>query len=171
MATTGRDFEHDIQKSCEKEGIFVWKIPDTYVPLKNINKECYAPKMPCDFIIFHNGVLYFVESKSTIYNYITVEHDDKKGQIAAHQISSLTKFSQSDGIKCFLFLQFKRDTEDQMTYAIDINDFNRCLEMTGKKSINPMDVVQYGGEIIEQEKNRVHYNYKIKNVFLQKGGK
>ena len=58
-----------------------------------------------------------------------------------------------------------------MTYAIEINDFNRCLEKTGKKSINAMDVVQYGGEIIEQEKNRVHYSYKIKNVFLQKGGK
>lgn len=58
-----------------------------------------------------------------------------------------------------------------MTYAIEINDFNRCMECTGKKSINAMDVVQYGGEIIEQEKNRVHYNYKIKNVFLQKGGK
>lgn len=127
--------------------------------------------MPCDFITFYNGILCFIECKSTIYNYITVEHDDKKGQIASHQISSLTKFSKSDGVKCFLFLQFKRDTEDQMTYAIEINDFNRCLEMTGKKSINPMDVVQYGGEIIEQEKNRVHYNYKIKNVFLQKGGK
>ena len=127
--------------------------------------------MPCDFMMRYNGTLYFVESKSTIYNYITVEHDDKKGQIAAHQISSLTKFSKSDGVKCFLFLQFKRDTEDQMTYAMEINDFNRCLEMTGKKSINAMDVVQYGGEIIEQEKNRVHYNYKIKNVFLQKGGK
>ena len=151
--------------------MFVWKIPDTYIPLKDINKQAFAPKMPCDFIMHHDGTLYFVECKSTIYNYITVEHDDKKGQIASHQINSLTKFSQSDGVKCFLFLQFKRDTEDQMTYAIEINDFNRCLEMTGKKSINPMDVVQYGGEIIEQEKNRVHYNYKIKNVFLQKGGK
>ena len=171
MSTTGRDFEHDIQKSCEKEGVFVWKIPDTFIPLKNINKECYAPKMPSDFIMHHDGTLFFVECKSTIYNYITIEHDDKKRQIASHQINSLTKFSQSDGVKCFLFLQFKRDTEDQMTYAIDINDFNRCLEMTGKKSINAMDVVQYGGEIIEQEKNRVHYNYKIKNVFLQKGGK
>ena len=127
--------------------------------------------MPCDFVMHYNGTLYFVESKSTIYNYITVEHDDKKGQIASHQISSLTKFSQSDGVKCFLFLQFKRDTESQMTYAIEINDFNRCLEMTGKKSINAMDVGQYGGAIIKQEKNRVHYNYKIKNVFLQEGGK
>ena len=171
MATTGRDFEHDIQKSCEKDGVFIWKIPDTYIPLKDINKQAFAPKMPCDFIIHYNGTLYFVESKSTIYNYITVEHDNKKRQIATHQISSLTKFSQSDGVKCFLFLQFKRDTESQMTYAIEINDFNRCIECTGKKSINPMDVVQYGGEIIEQEKNRVHYNYKIKNVFLQKGGK
>ena len=171
MATTGRDFEHDIQKSCEKEGIFCFKLPDTYIPLKKISKDCYAPKMPCDFMMRYNGILYFVESKSTIYNYITVEHDDKKGQIAAHQISSLTKFSQSDGIKCFLFLQFKRDTEDQMTYSIEINDFNRCLEITQKKSINPMDIIQHGGAIIEQEKNRVHYNYKIKNVFLQEGGK
>ena len=171
MATTGRNFEHDIKNSCEKEGIFCFKLPDTYIPLKNISKDCYAPKMPCDFVAHYNGTLYFVECKSTIYNYITIEHDDKKGQIAAHQISSLTKFSKSDDVKCFLFLQFKRDTEDQMTYAMEINDFNRCLEMTQKKSINPMDIIQHGGAIIEQEKNRVHYNYKIKNVFLQKGGK
>lgn len=164
MATTGRDFEHDIQKSCEKESVFVWKIPDTYIPLKDINKQAFAPKMPCDFIFHHNGTLYFVECKSTIEKYITIEHDDKKGQIAAHQINSLTKFSQSDEVKCFLFLQFNRDTENQMTYAMEINDFNKCMECTGKKSINAMDVVQYGGVIIPQIKNKVHYIYKLKEV-------
>ena len=91
--TSGRDFESDIKKSCEKENIFVWKIPDTYIPLKDINKQAFAPKMPCDFVMHYNGILYFVECKSTIEKYISIEQGDKKGQIAANQINSLSKFS------------------------------------------------------------------------------
>ena len=47
----GKRFERNIIDSCKEQNIFIWKIPDTYIPAKNINSNAYIPEMPCDFVI------------------------------------------------------------------------------------------------------------------------
>ena len=44
-----------------------------------------------------------------------------------------------------LVLQFERE----YTYGLMIEDFMRFLQENDKKSINKLDVVQYGGFIVE----------------------
>ena len=62
--------------------------------------------------------------------------------------------------KAYLILQFERE----FTYALNIEDFYRFLQDTEKKSINKLDVVQYGGCIIQQQQIRTHYCYNIKKL-------
>ena len=40
-----------------------------------------------------------------------------------------------------LLLQFCRDTDDEMTYALKIKDFMNFLDESDKSSINMLDVV------------------------------
>ena len=59
-----------------------------------------------------------------------------------------------------LVLQFERE----YTYGLMIEDFMRFLSESDKKSINKLDVVQYGGFIIEQKLLRKNYCYNVKKL-------
>jgi hypothetical protein len=46
-----------------------------------------------------------------------------------------------------------------------IQNFNKFLKSTDKKSINIIDVVTYGCVKVNQVKLRTHYHYHIKELF------
>lgn len=51
-----------------------------------------------------------------------------------------------------------------MTYFMDIKDFYRFLENCDKKSINRLDVVQYGGILIPSKKAIKRCYYDISKI-------
>ena len=48
---------------------------------------------------------------------------------------------------------------------MSIQDFSNCITSTGKKSINKLDVVQYGGIRMNQTLKRTNYIYHVKDLF------
>ena len=65
--------------------------------------------------------------------------------IKLHQIEALTNASEFAGVKAgFLFCFYNDKTDQEATYYMSIQNFNKFLKSTEKKSINIIDVVTYG---------------------------
>lgn len=88
--------------------------------------------------------------------------------IKLHQIEALTNAAQFDGVKAgFAFCFYNENTNQEATYYMPIQNFNKFLSKTDKKSINIIDVATYGCIKIDQVKLRTHYHYDIKGLFDQ----
>jgi penicillin-binding protein-related factor A (putative recombinase) len=97
---------------------------------------------------------------------IQQDSDDKNKMIKLHQIEALTKASEFEGIKAgFLFCFYNEKINQESTYYMPIQNFNKFLKSTNKKSINIIDVVTYGCTKVDQVKLRTHYHYDIKSLF------
>ena len=155
----GRVFEREFKESAEKQGIWCMKIADTYVPAKEASPSAFIPQQPCDFVAHYDGTLWLLELKSTEKKYMTIERDGNRGMIKKHQYEQMfQKIGEHE--KAMLVLQFEREN----TYGLMIEDFMRFLQENDKKSINKLDVVQYGGIIIEQKLLRKNYCYNVKKL-------
>lgn len=154
MMNSGKIFERDFKESCEHQGIFVWRIPDSYTTMKNIDANAFVPEMPSDFLLKLGDMIFFIECKHTEKNYITVQHDNVNGMIKKHQVDQMLRLSREDVIG-ILVLQFGEDT-----YALTVQDFCSCLEKTGKHSINKVEAAQFGVRI-DDKKVRTHLRYDI----------
>ena len=161
MINLGKMFETDFKESCKHQSLWVWRIKDCYVTAKAVDANAYIPCQPSDFLVKLNENIYFCELKATEKNYITVEHDKVRGMIKKSQIDQM-KALKADGVYCLLFLQFA-----DMTYAITVENFIKCMEETGKHSINPLDVVQHSGVIVSNCVLRKHRRYDIKQVLTR----
>ena len=140
------------------------KIADTYVPAKEASPSAFIPQQPCDFVAHYNGTLWLLELKSSQNKYITIERDGSNGMIKQHQYERMFKHTcDCENEKGMLVLQFERE----YTYGLLIQDFYRFLQETDKKSINKLDVVQYGGFNVEQKIARTHYYYNVKKLLEQ----
>ena len=159
---TGKIFEHDFKESCTKQGIFALRINDTYYTAKQYDPKAFVPQQICDYILHYNGTLFMTELKTTDKKYMTIE-GDKAGMIKKHQYDQMARNENVNEHGLFI-LQFCRDTEDEMTYALKITDFMNYLKSTNKCSINRLDVVQHGGIQIEQAVSRVRKHYNIKSL-------
>lgn len=92
------------------------------------------------------------------------EYPEEKGKmIKLHQIDSLVQSSLHDNVYAGLVLNFRNDEDvnDNDAYYLSIEDFSRFKVETGKKSINKLDVVQYGGIRLSQRIKRTRYTYDI----------
>ena len=155
----GKVFEHEFKDSAQKQGIWCMRIADTYAPAKAISEDSFIPQQPCDFIAHYDGTLWLLELKSTEKKYMTIERDGNRGMIKKHQYEQMfQKIGEHE--RAILVLQFEREN----TYGLLIQDFMRFLQENEKKSINKLDVVQYGGFIIEQKLLRKNYCYNVKKL-------
>lgn len=156
----GKIFEHDFKESCKKQGIFCFRINDTFYTAKQYDSKAFVPQQTCDYILHCNGLLYMTELKTTTEKYMTIERD-KAGMIKKHQYQQMFNYEAENEHGLFI-LQFCRDSEAEMTYALKITDFMNFLDNTNKCSINRLDVVQHGGFQIEQAVSRARKHYNIK---------
>lgn len=164
--SVGKEFEHQFRQSAIKQGIWIFRINDTFVKAREYDPQAFVPQQACDYIMHQGEYLYMIELKTTDKKYITIERDGSKGMIKKHQYSQLF---QKKGNKEFggLVLQFQRETEDQATYFLSIDGFMKFLEESDKKSINRLDVVQYGGVVVEQAKVKNHWWYNIQQMLSE----
>ena len=155
----GKIFEKEFKESAQKQGIWIMRINDTYVPAKAISEDSFIPQQPCDFIMHLDGTLWLLELKSTEKKYMTIERYGNRGMIKKHQYEQMfQKIGEHE--RALLILQFEREN----TYALKIEDFYRFLQDSTKNSINKLDIVQYGGIIIEQKLLRKNYCYNVKKL-------
>lgn len=166
----GKTFEGDIKKSCQRDHIFVDRVRDNATSYFDIDQieSLYSKENPYDFHIYKYPNLMCVECKYTKHVSMSIQthKDDKNKMIKLHQIEALTNASQFEGIKAgFFFCFYNENTNQEATYYMPIQNFNKFLNNENKKSINIIDIVKYGCIKVEQVKLRTHYHYDIKGLF------
>ena len=138
------------------------RINDTYYTAKQYDPKAFVPSQVCDYILHYNGTLFMTELKSSEKKYMTIERD-KAGMIKKHQYEQMSRNENTNEHGLFV-LQFLRDTDDEITYAMKITDFMQFLSESDKSSINMLDVVQHGGIVIEQAVSRTRKHYNVQDV-------
>lgn len=166
MKNKGKIFEEQFKKSAQKEGLFIHRIRDnamSYVESGSV----YTHKNMCDFLVYKLPFLYAFELKHTTYPYVTIQTspNEREKTIKYNQIKQLSEASQFEGIKAGFVLSFENTkAETESTFFIEINHFIDFLTETQKKSINIIEVAQYGGIGLKQEKLRINYHYDITDL-------
>lgn len=171
----GKLFEAQFKKSIPNNVLLI-RLNDSAQAFKKSEYARFTPENPCDFLAYDtfSHILYAIECKSTKYTSISFEDERpiKIKMIHAHQIKSLTKFSEYDGvIGCFIF-NF-RDEENNMerTYYQDIKDFNKMINSFNKKSFNEIDLIKNGAIKINGNRKRLYYTWSLDELFSKLGGK
>lgn len=166
----GKVFEQNFKKSCERQEILCIRLNDSSTSFVMEKNARFTPQNPCDFIVNYNGIMFPIECKSTEYNSFSIQRlpEEKNKMIKLHQINSLVQFSQYKKVfPCFIFNfreNKKRGTND-ISYLLAINKFSDFLVDNDKKSINKLDIIQYGGIIIEQKRLVSNFRYDLKKAF------
>jgi penicillin-binding protein-related factor A (putative recombinase) len=129
-------------------------------------------KNPYDCQLFNGKTrtLYCLELKSASGKSMSFERkkgDNKSANIKYHQIESLTKAAQYDGMVVGLVMNFRFEEQDtEVTYFQSITDFNKMINNITKKSFNLIDLLKYNPIKIEQTKKKVNYTYNVEK-FLE----
>ena len=163
----GKKFERNFKESALKQDLFILRLNDTDLSFNYANNSRFTPTNPADFLSFYEGNLFLLEMKSTEYSSIGIQRseDEVKKMIKAHQIRDLSKYSLYDGVFCGFVFNFRsKDSLDETTYYMSIQNFSDFLYKTDKKSISKMDIVNYGGFIIDQTFKRTQYTYNVKKM-------
>jgi penicillin-binding protein-related factor A (putative recombinase) len=165
----GKEFEAAIEYSCEKQNLFFFRVRD--VDHTALKRGRSVPKNKYDSLIFTKGRLFTVELKSNQKKSISFGRDD--ADIKPHQIESLTKDLQREGVIPGLLLNYR--TYDNRTYFIHIKDFNDYLdvasgkkESTYKSKVNeksiPLDIAAEIGTPVGSFIRRTKYGYYINKM-------
>lgn len=165
----GKVFERQFKLSSEQEGLLIVRLNDSDLSFNPLTKSFtrFTAKNPCDYILYLYPNIFFIELKSTEYNSISIQEDIKEEKmIKLHQVNSLTNLSLHEGVfSGFIFNFREKENLEEDTYYLSIQNFLKFRELTQKKSINKLDIVQYGGIKINQTLKRTHYIYHVKDLF------
>lgn len=164
----GKKFEEDIKVSAENQGIFILRLNDSSLSWQHEKTSRFTAENPYDFVMFQPPNLFCLELKSSGYPSISIQRDpeEKNKMIKLHQINSLTQSSLHEGVYAGFIFNFRDDENinNNDTYFMFINDFNTFLVETDKKSINKLNVVQYGGIRLDQKLKRTRYTYDVEKM-------
>ena len=164
----GKRFERNFKESALQDGLFILRLNDTDTSFNRRDGVRFTPTNPADFIAFLNGELYLLELKSTEYKSLSIQRDpeDKNSKmIKAHQIADLVKYSLFDGVNCGFVLNFRsKDSMEEETFYLSIENFSRFMSENPKESINRSDVVLYDGVKLDQKLKRTQYHYQVKEL-------
>lgn len=164
----GKKFEEDIKSSANIQNIFILRLNDSSLSWQHEKTSRFTAENPYDFIMFYEPNLFCLELKSTCYSSISIQRlpEEKNKMIKLHQINSLTQSSLHEGVYAGFIFNF-RDDEDinnNDTYYMPIGCFNDFLVERDKRSINKLDIVQYGGIKLSQKIKRTRYTYDINKM-------
>lgn len=163
---SGKLFENQFRKSIP-DYCFIYRLKDSAQSFTNNSNTSFAWNNPCDFFIFDSNkhLFYAIECKSTKFKSMSVQmnKDEKSSKmIKYHQIKSLTEMAEYSGLIAGLILNFRDEINDnERTYFIGINNFNRMMKEINKGSFNEMDIILYNAIKIEGVKKRVYYQWNI----------
>lgn len=174
MKNVGKRFEEDFKNSIPSH-CFVHRLRDSAQSYNNSANTSFSWDNECDFFVFDTKahLLYAIECKSSKYKSISVQlgkDDGASSMVKYHQINSLTKMSEHDGLVpgfVFNFRHFESEKNAfENTYWQSIDDFNLMMTRIGKKSFNELDLLTNGAVKIHGNKRRTRYHWDI-NEFLE----
>lgn len=163
----GKIFEEDFAKSTP-ESWFCHRLKDTAQSYNNSDKTKFSWENPFDYFLFNGNILYCLELKSTCQKYMGFqenEDDESSKMIKWHQIKSLTEASEYKNIVAGFILNFRLSDDEQITYFLDVRDFNKMKNSINKKSFTIMDAVLYGAKKIDGFKKRTRWHWYVKEFF------
>ena len=161
----GKVFEGQWKKSIPENMIY-FRIPD---PPQSFQQTArFSLKPPFDAFMYYNGVLFCLELKTTKNKSMSVElSKDDKGMIHYHQIENLREYSKFNGVISGLVINFRIEEKDtELTYFIDIKNFDNMMKKLNKKSFNIIDLINNGAIKIESTKKRTLFYYDV-NGFIE----
>lgn len=163
----GKIFEKNFKeavKTAKNGEVFIYRIKDTDSSYNHTATSKYTNENLCDYFMFYEGIFYALELKTTCYPSISfeTENNNSRKMIGLHQIKGLTKLVPYQGIIAGFVFNFRNEEkEEEETFFMRIEDFNRFTKESEKKSINKGDIVIYGGIPIESRKKRKNFTYNI----------
>ena len=167
--STGKQFEFAIKQSIP-DHILLIRLNDSPQAFKQSNLTRFTPKSPFDYLCFDtkSRTLFCLELKSTSNKYMGFEDinsDEKQNSmIHKHQILGLLKCSIYPNVVSGFLLNF-RLPDSELTYFIEINQFQKMCESINKKSFNIMDAILYGAKKIEGSKKRTRWYWNLEEFF------
>lgn len=169
----GKIFETNFKKSIP-DYCMIQRLNDPPQGFIESSTARFAPKNPCDYIIFDSKgrILYCLELKTTKYKSISFEdvNEEKQSEkmIHKHQILGLLDMSKHDHV-CAGFVCNFRDEEKglERTYYQSIQDFLKMVDGIGKKSFNEMDLILNGAIKIIGKKYKVNHYWDV-DGFMEK---
>lgn len=165
MKNAGKKFEEDWKKSIPEEMYYqrIKDSPNMFYKEDNNPNLRFTPKQPFDSFLFYSPNLFCWELKSTKGTSISFE--GKSPMIKEHQIEELTNASEYKDIIAGFIMNF-REPENKV-FFLSIQNFNKFLSETTKKSINIQDIIKHGGIEVEGRLKRVRYKYNIKKFIKE----
>jgi penicillin-binding protein-related factor A (putative recombinase) len=172
LAKEGKQFEEDIEKSCEDQKIFYYRIKDTFIP-PDLRRRVRVSKNKYDSFIYKQPNLFPIEFKSTKAK--SVSFDEKI--IKSHQIKALSDAVEYDGLIAGFIINFR--AYENQTFFVHINEFlklknvaeNEIKEHTYMSKINKssisLDNCKEIGIEITNVKKKVRYRYYINKLIDQ----
>lgn len=162
----GKKFENQWKKSTP-EDVMYFRIPD---PPQSFERTArFSLKPPFDCFMFYENTLFCLELKSTKSKSFSFERaKEDKGMVHFHQINNLREYSKFKGVIAGFVYNFRiEDSNNEITYFISIDNFDRMVSNITKKSFNAIDLIQNGAIKIESIKKRTLFTYGIKEFIEQ----
>ena len=173
---TGKIFESAIKESIPNHCLLI-RLPDPPQSFARSNTTRFSHKNPCDYICYNSedNKLWCLELKTTSYKSMSFENihndDDDSKMIHRHQTRGLLEFSKYDGVVAgflFNFRHFEGEPNyNEMTYFMEINDFQKMCDNIGKKSFNEMDIILNGAVKVDGNKKRTRYSWNIDSLLRE----
>ena len=165
----GKVFEESIKKSMP-DHILLIRLNDSPQAFKQSKLTRFTPKNPFDYICFNTQTkkLFCLELKSTSNKYMGFEdinsNEKQNKMIHKHQIEGLLKCSTYQNVVAGFLFNFRLD-DNELTYFMEINQFQKMCDSINKKSFNILDAVLYGAKKIDGFKKRTRWYWNLDEFF------
>ena len=173
---TGKIFESAIKSSIPPYCLLI-RLPDPPQSFVQSKATRFSHKNPCDYICYDSdsGTLYCLELKTTGYKSMSFENihndDNESKMIHKHQTIGLLEFSKYNGVVSgflFNFRHFEGEPNyNEMTYFMEVNDFQNMCDNIGKKSFNEVDIILNGAKRIDGTKKRTRFTWDMDSFFKE----
>ena len=157
----GKRFEQNWKSSVEElDDLWIYRLKDNAASFSDGSNTRFASHNMCDYIMFddYTRTLYCTELKSTKGTSVSLS------MIRENQIKELTEASKHMLVAGFL-VNFRNENND--TYFIEINDFNKMISEINKKSFNIKDLQKYNAIYVESECKKVNHKYNVKKFISE----
>lgn len=152
----GKQFETDWKNSVNKlPDVWYYRLKDNAASFASGENTRFTSHNMCDCLVLDDKskTLYCLEQKSTKGTSIPLS------MIRKNQIDELKDASEHNLIAGFLF-NFR--TENNDTYFMSIQEFNKMISEIGKKSFNQKDLAKYDTVRVQSHIKKVNYSYDVK---------
>ena len=169
MKNEGKIFEDSIKKSIPDYMLLI-RLNDSPQAFKQSKLTRFTPKNPFDYVCFdtESRTLFCLELKSTSNKYMSFEDidsdEEQNKMIHKHQILGLLKCSEYQNVVAGFLFNF-RLPDNELTYFMEINQFQKMCSLINKKSFNLMDAVLYGAKRINGFKKRTRWYWELDEFF------